>query len=178
MEQRINEKINNYMTSFKTNIRKKVDDLNIDLSKNTQVCELILFIMDYENLVIEQDDVLPQRKKNTKKQPIIISDENRCCAKKVNDKQCSRKKKVGSEYCGSHIKATPYGCCDEKKDNSEQQTTLNQKIQISMEDIQGIIYYIDKNENVYHPQDIVNNVFNPRIISKYVKNSDNTFTLV
>jgi GTPase Era involved in 16S rRNA processing len=174
MEQRINEKINNYMISFKTNIRKKIDDLDIDLSKNKQVCELILFIMDYENVVIEQEDIiLSQTKKYKKKQSTLISDVDRCCAKKINDEQCSRKKKVGYEYCGSHIKATPFGCCD---NNLEE--PLNQKIQISMEDIQGIIYYVDKNGNVYHPQDIVNNILNPRIISKYIKNSDNTLTLI
>ena len=174
MEQRINEKINNYMTTFKTNIQKKVKDLNIDLSKNRQLCELMQFIMDYENVNIESDDF--KVKKNSKKRiQNVICDFDRCCAKKINDEQCSRKKKINSDYCGSHSKSTPYGIITEKPDNLENN---NNKIQISIEDIQGIIYYIDKNGNVYHPQDIINNVFNPRIISKYVKNENNVFTLV
>ena len=35
------------------------------------------------------------------------------------------------------------------------------------QEIRGIIYYIDKNNNVYNPDDIMNNKTNPDIIAKY-----------
>ena len=47
-----------------------------------------------------------------------------------------------------------------------------QKIEVWAQDIKGIIYYIDNNNNVYQPDDIINNKFNPKIIAKYVKNAE------
>ena len=41
------------------------------------------------------------------------------------------------------------------------------------QDIQGIIYYIDKNSNVYQAEDIIINKINPKIIAKYVKEGEN-----
>ena len=35
------------------------------------------------------------------------------------------------------------------------------------QDIKGIVYYIDDENNVYHPQDVMNNSVNPKIIAKY-----------
>ena len=41
------------------------------------------------------------------------------------------------------------------------------KIDIFTENICGILYYIDKYNNVYNTEDIMNNIKNPRIIAKY-----------
>jgi hypothetical protein len=40
------------------------------------------------------------------------------------------------------------------------------------QDIQGIVYYIDKNFNVYQAEDIVSNKVNPNIIAKYIKTGE------
>ena len=40
------------------------------------------------------------------------------------------------------------------------------------QDIKGIIYYIDDENNVYHPQDIMTNKVDPKIIAKYIKEGD------
>ena len=32
----------------------------------------------------------------------------------------------------------------------------------------GITYYVDKNNNVYSPSDIMNNIENPNVIAKWV----------
>jgi hypothetical protein len=40
------------------------------------------------------------------------------------------------------------------------------------QDIKGIIYYLDKNMNVYQTEDIVSNKHNPKIIAKYIKTGD------
>ena len=46
------------------------------------------------------------------------------------------------------------------------------KVEIWAHDIQGIIYYIDNNNNVYQAEDIVGNKENPKVIAKYVKDCD------
>jgi hypothetical protein len=51
-----------------------------------------------------------------------------------------------------------------------------QKIEVWAQDIQGIIYYIDKMMNVYQAEDIVSNKQNPKIIAKYVKIGE-TYTI-
>jgi hypothetical protein len=51
-----------------------------------------------------------------------------------------------------------------------------QKIEVWAQDIQGIIYYIDKMMNVYQAEDIVSNKPNPKIIAKYVKVGE-TYTI-
>jgi len=68
------------------------------------------------------------------------------------------------------MKGIPHGIIDNKTDGIEKTT---QKVEVWAQDIQGIIYYIDKNMNVYQAEDIVNNKTNPNVIAKYVKNGDN-----
>ena len=48
----------------------------------------------------------------------------------------------------------------------------NNKVEVSEQDIQGIVYYIDKTNNVYDTADIVMNRVNPKIIAKYIKNGE------
>ena len=48
-----------------------------------------------------------------------------------------------------------------------------QIIEVWAQDIQGIIYYIDKNYNVYQTEDIMQGKVNPKIIAHYQKNGDN-----
>ena len=51
------------------------------------------------------------------------------------------------------------------------------KMEVSAEDIHGIIYYIDSFNNVYHTEDILEGKDNPRIIAKAIRHTDNTFTI-
>ena len=101
------------------------------------------------------------------KNAVHLSD--RCCAKRASCEQCTRRKKEGNEYCGTHLKGTPHGVC-EPGDNEK---PLGQKIEVWVQDIQGIVYYIDKNFNVYQTEDIYTNKVNPKIIAKYTKMGDN-----
>jgi hypothetical protein len=94
---------------------------------------------------------------------------DRCCAKRATSEQCTRRKKEGFEYCGTHIKGTPHGIID-TQDNEVKVNT--QKIEVWAQDIQGIIYYIDKFNNVYQAEDIVVNKVNPKIIAKYIKTGE------
>ena len=46
------------------------------------------------------------------------------------------------------------------------------KVNVWAEEISGIIYYLDTDGNVYDPQDIFQNIVNPKIISQYKKEED------
>jgi hypothetical protein len=161
MEKRLNKKVDSYITGFKEQIHEKT--LQIGLIKNEQVNQLLQYIYDYERLSFAKEDF--QKRKRIKNFVPIF---DRCCAKRATSEQCTRRKKDGSEYCGTHMKGTPHGIVDLHCES----VSSTQKIEVCAQDIQGIIYYIDKNNNVYQAEDIVSNKMNPKIIAKYVKNGD------
>ena len=51
------------------------------------------------------------------------------------------------------------------------------KIEVWVKDIKGINYYIDDNNNVYNPEDILENKVNPSIIAKWKKNEENVYSI-
>ena len=161
MEKRLSKKAETYITNFKDNIREKATQIGI--SHTPEIYQLLQYIYDYERLTFTKEDF--QKRKRVKNFVPIF---DRCCAKKSSDEQCTRRKKEGNEYCGTHIKGTPHGIIDTKTDTK----ITTQKIEVWVQDIQGIIYYIDNNNNVYQPEDIIINKPNPKIIAKYVKNGE------
>lgn len=158
MEKRLNKKLEAYITSFKDNIREKATQFG--LTKNEDVSKLLIYIYDYDRLAFDKEDF--QKRKRVKNFVPIF---DRCCAKRANNEQCTRRKKEGCEFCGTHIKGAPHGVVDAQ--NEVKVTT--QKIEVWAQDIQGIIYYIDKSNNVYQAEDIMANKMNPKIIAKYTK---------
>jgi hypothetical protein len=163
MEKRLNKKVDTYISGFKDNIREKATQM--DLITNEKVNQLIQYIYDYERLCFTKEDF---QKRKLLKNFVPIFD--RCCAKRATNEQCTRRKKDGHEYCGTHIKGTPHGVIDEEQSDIKVNT---QKIEVWAQDIQGIIYYIDKFNNVYQLEDIVGNKKNPKVIAKYLKNGEN-----
>jgi hypothetical protein len=67
------------------------------------------------------------------------------------------------------MKGTPHGVV---KDDGGDKPATTQKVEVWAQEIQGIIYYIDKFENVYQAEDIVSNQINPKVIAKYVKTGE------
>lgn len=168
MEKRINKKVEAYLTAFKDNIRDKATNLGI---KNEQTNHLLQYIYDYDRLCFGKDDF--SKRKRVKN---VVPFFDRCCAKRANGEQCTRRRKaIEDEYCGTHMKGTPHGVVDNSEDGKTSDI-LTQKVEVWAQDIQGIIYYIDKNMNVYQAEDIVNNITNPKIIAKYVKTGE-VFTI-
>jgi hypothetical protein len=161
MEKRLNKKVEIYITSFKDSIKDKITQMG--LTDSEEMNQLLQYIYDYERLSFNKEDF--QKRKRVKNFVPIF---DRCCAKRASDEQCTRRKKDNSEYCGTHLKGTPHGIVDAQSNN----TNTTQKIEVFAQDIQGIIYYIDKNNNVYQVEDIAVNKVNPKIIAKYVKNGD------
>jgi hypothetical protein len=133
------------------------------MSKNEQVNQLLQYIYDHDRLSFNKEDF--QKRKRVKNFVPIF---DRCCAKRANNEQCTRRRKDESEYCGTHLKGTPHGIVDAH--NEPKNTT--QKIEVYAQDIKGIIYYIDKTNNVYQAEDIISNKINPKIIAKYLKEGE------
>ena len=161
MERRLNKKVENYITVFKDNIREKITQLGIE--QNEEINQLLQYVYDYDRLSFNKEDF--QKRKRVKN---FVPIYDRCCGKRANNEQCTRRKKEGSEYCGTHMKGTPHGIVDAQEDAK----TTTQKVEVWAQDIQGIVYYIDKFNNVYETADIIKNQVNPKIIAKYVKNGE------
>jgi len=162
MERRLNKKTETYITTFKDNIREKVTQLG--MTKHENINQLLQYIYDYDRLTFSKEDF--QKRKRVKNFVPIF---DRCCAKRANEEQCTRRKKEGCEYCGTHLKGTPHGIVY----NSDEPKNTTQKIEVFAQDIKGIVYYIDKSNNVYQAEDIISNKINPKIIAKYVKEGEN-----
>jgi len=160
MERRINKKVETYITSFKDNIRDKANEMGIE---NQQINGLLQYIYDYDRLSFGKDDFMKRKRfKN------VVPFFDRCCAKRANGEQCTRRKKEENGYCGTHMKGTPHGIMDAQ----EESVSPTQKVEVWAQDIQGIIYYIDKTGNVYQTEDIISNKMNPKIIAKYIKTGE------
>lgn len=166
MERRLNKKIDQYISTFKENIREKA--INLGLTNDHKCVQILQYIYDYERLTFGKDDF--QKRKRVKN---FVPVYDRCCAKRANNEQCTRRKKDGSEYCGTHLKGTPHGIFDFNNDN----IVTTQKVEVWAQEIQGIIYYIDKNNNVYNPTDIIKNQSNPKVIAKYIKDINNNYSI-
>ena len=161
MERRINKKIESYITELKDSVRAKADQLGLATDPN--LSQLVQFVYDYDRLVLVKEDFL---KRKRVKNIVHLSD--RCCAKRASGEQCTRRRKTECEYCGTHMKGTPHGICDDDNDDKP----VGQKVEVWAQEIHGIIYYIDKTCNVYQVEDIIANKVNPKVIAKYVKTGD------
>ena len=157
MEKRLNKKIEDYISQFKNDLRDKVIELDVQPSN-----PLVAYICDYERLTLEKDDFIKRKRVKN-----VIPFFDRCCAKRANNEQCTRRKRENTEYCGTHLKGTPHGLVDLQMESNN-----TQKIEVWAQDIMGIIYYIDKFGNVYQAEDIVVNKINPKVIAKYVKTGE------
>jgi hypothetical protein len=198
MERRISSKIDTYIIDFKDAVSFKIRELGsaasaavaseingngtnantsaAEVSTNAtidQFCkQLTSFVYEYEKLKLSKEDFMKRKRvKNT------VSIELRCLAKRANGEQCTRKKKDGCDYCGTHTKGVPCSIMDDNEENSDKVKISQQSVNIWVQNIKGIEYFIDSSQNVYKHEDVINNSTNPRIIAKYTKNSSGTFSI-
>ena len=160
MENRLNKKVEEYVSLFKQDIKQYISTMSI---KGPELDKLIEYIYDYERLYLIKDDF--QKRKRVKN---VVPIYDRCCAKRATNEQCTRRRKEDSEYCGTHVKGTPHGCID----SPSEQPSTSKKVQVWAQDIGGIMYYIDDANNVYSHEDVITDRVNPKIIAKYVKHGD------
>ena len=179
MERRIGTKIESYIIEFKDAISSKIRELGTDSTESTNpanaalenVCkQLTSFVYEYEKLKLVKEDFM-KRKRVKNMVPI----QQRCLAKRANGEQCTRKKKEGCDYCGTHTKGVPCSIIDQ--DQSDTPKPNQESINIWVQNIKGIEYFIDGSKNVYKHEDVINNSTNPRIIAKYAKNDIGAFSI-
>ena len=156
MEKRINKKIDNWRTTFKNDIIK-----NIQQNKNSKnfLRNIEEYIMNYQSIIIDKTD-LTKRKRIKNSVPLC----DKCCALRANGEQCSRRRKSNEKFCGTHVKGIPHG-----EINNEPPKKTHKEVNIWIQEIHGINYYIDNNNNVYDYNDIINNNTDPRIVAHYMK---------
>ena len=198
MERKISGKIDAYIIELKDAISSKIRELgtaasaaaasesngngigtgteNDSGSASTtidQLCkQLTNFVYEYEKLKLTKEDFM-KRKRVKNMVPI----QQRCLAKRANGEQCTRKKKEGCDYCGTHTKGVPCSIMDDEKGGDNPK--LNQQsVNIWVQNIKGIEYFIDGSQNVYKHEDVINNSTNPRIIAKYSKSEVGVFSIV
>lgn len=164
MERRINKKFESYFHEFKENVRLRAMQTGTD---NEDMQHLLQYILDYDRFILVKEDFM---KRKRVKNVVHLSD--RCCARRANGEQCTRRKKdETTEFCGTHLKGTPHGTCDMEEDPKPP----GHKVEVWAQDIQGIVYYIDNKHNVYQVEDIMQHHPNPKIIAKYIKVGETYF---
>ena len=159
MEKRVNSKLEKYLLQFKEDVRTKITEL-YPKERPNGINELMEYIYEYERIIFDKDDFIKRKRvKNS------IPNNNRCNAKRANGEQCTRRRRDDCEFCGTHYKGAPHGLMSDQSS-----LTNTKKIEVFAEDINGIIYYLDKQNNVYKITDILEGIENPDIIGKYTKN--------
>lgn len=154
MEKRLNAHLETYIIKYKDSLKKKITDL--DFAEKHKVNDLLEYIYEYERLSFSKDDFAKRKRvQNT------IPVENRCNAMKSSNERCTRRRKDGSEFCGTHTKNTPHGAF------SQMAAITNKKLEVVAKEMNGIVYYVDEYNNVYKTEDILNEKENPEIISKW-----------
>ena len=131
------------------------DDANVII--NAYHADLMTMVMGYEKFKLCSDDLV-KRKRVKNVVPLF----DRCVAKRANGEQCTRRKKEGEGYCGTHTKGRPHGSVNETSEN----VVTNKKVEVWIQEIKGIVYYVDADHNVYDPEDILLNKINPKVIMK------------
>jgi hypothetical protein len=157
MEGRINQKIDTYIQDFKDNVINLVRQQELE---QQSMDNIIQYVYDYTKYKVGKEDLVKRKRvKNTV--PLF----DRCCAKRANGEQCTRRKKESFDYCGTHEKGRPHGIVTNDPDGNNE--TKQIKREIWAQEIRGIIYYIDKEGNVYQTEDVMNNQINPKVIAQY-----------
>ena len=165
MEKRIKQKVDNYFKKYNNDLLTWCKNNNNN--NNISYDNILEYIESKNNFCLEDSDF--QKRKRSKN---IIPQYIRCCAKRANGEQCTRKKKDDISYCGTHEKNRPHGTIDDINNS----VNLKKK-EVWLEDINGILYYIDSDNNVYNNEDILNNVTNPEILYKY-KVVNNKYSII
>lgn len=172
MERRITNKVESHQVSFKDTIRNwfAANDCHIvqHISDLDKTSDFLKFVFDQDALSFTKEDF--QKRKRVKN---VVSHFERCTAKRANGEQCTRRKRDDSCFCGTHAKGTPHGVSE----SGESEMSKVKKIEVWVEEIKGINYYIDSDNNVYRSEDIVENKSSPAIIAKWKRDDKGAYSI-
>lgn len=203
MEKKLNKKVQEYQLEFKNNIKKWLEEQKVHIRRDSNLLEdktsdLLKFVFDYTTFEFTKDDF--QKRKRAKN---TIPQNEKCIANRSNGQQCTRRRKPGHELlCGTHLKGTPHGVyssedsgencngadknsqtkhasyeCSSSLSSSSSPLQKSTKIEVWVQEIKGINYYIDSVNNVYRTEDIISNKPNPDIIAKWKLNANDKYTI-
>ena len=147
------------LDTFSNGLICKLNSLHIDKDKTL---EIIKYISEQSIFNLQNDGL----KKTHRTKKTITTDEQ-CKATRIDGNRCTRKKRNGLHYCGTHLNCTSY-----TEFNTIEITRPTIDKSVSAIDIQGIIYYIDLDLNVYNTEDVMNEILDPSIIGKACKNNE------
>lgn len=162
MERRLSKKIQTHCDKLKDDILTWIHENNLEIvqsqSKINYMDKFDIFMANYESITFSKDDFLKRKRiKNTAPQ------QDRCSAKRADGSQCTRRKKSGEHFCGTHIKGTPHG----EITSSSDALPTKKKIDVWTEDINGIHTYIDTEGNVYNTVHVMQNKEDPEIVGRW-----------
>jgi hypothetical protein len=197
MERRIGAKLDSYIITLKDELASKLRDLNAAVSEvsnakhnsveskdknqyqqQTQKVDglfkqIVSFVYDYEKLKLTKEDFMKRKRVKN-----IVPAQYRCHAKRANGEQCTRKKKVGCDYCGTHTKGVPNSIMDDAANVSSSAIKVSQQnVNVWVQNIKGIEYFIDSKNNVYKHEDVIENSSNPQIIAKCSKHESGLYSI-
>ena len=104
--------------------------------------QLISFVYDYEKLKLSKEDFMKRKRVKN-----IVPSQHRCLAKRANGEQCTRKKKAGCDYCGTHTKGAPSNIMEDENGGMANKVS-QQNVNVWVQNIKGIEYFIDSKNNV------------------------------
>lgn len=139
MENRIKKKVTSYVNQFKDDLVSELNTLRLNDSCDTEnVQKFVAYITNYSRLnLIDEDFSKRKRIKNH------VPQYDRCCAKRADGAQCTRRKKDGDNYCGTHLKGTPHGEMLHENNNNKK------KVELSVVSKNGISHYVDSQGKQY-----------------------------
>ena len=152
--------IDAYVHAFKSVVNGRLSDYKTRGGKNdidAYHADLMEMVTEYDKIKLCEDDLIKRKRVKN-----IVPLFDRCIAKRANGEQCTRRKKEGEGYCGTHTKGRPHGSVNETPENM----VTNKKVEVWIQEIKGIVYYVDAEKNVYDPEDILLNKINPKVIMK------------
>lgn len=172
MERRIAKKVESHGVGFKNAIKNYLETNNLTVSREGEnincTSEFLQFVFDFSAVELAKEDF--QKRKRVKN---IVPHCERCIAKRANGEQCTRRRSGANHFCGTHAKGTPHGLLSAENDIPK----LSKKIEVWVEEIKGINYYIDSDGNVYKHDDVLNNIPNPDIIAKWELSEDGGYCI-
>lgn len=145
MENRIKKKVDTYVQTFKSDLKDKMQEMNI--LETPEGSDLLRYIYEYQRVNFNNEDFSKRKRlKNT----VPISE--RCIGKKAFGEQCTRKKKDGCDLCGTHMKGTPHGVV--KIEKCEE---VLKKVTLHMECNRGVYSYVDESGTSYPMEYVLKN---------------------
>ncbi len=103
-----------------------------------------------------------------------------CRALSAGGRRCTRRVNKASDagLCGTHMRGTPHGTlAGEATGVTDKATPSVSKIEVRVQEVCGINYYVDDAGNVYDPRDVVGRRPQPRVVGRWVQGESGRYRI-